>query len=65
MREGESVDIEVDSGAEVSCLLTRIHCTNRGSSCVEVITLRRGAANCMSSVARILGWKLVMCEVTL
>ena len=32
VREGESVDIEIDSGAEVSCLprtsaQTRIHCT--------------------------------------
>ena len=42
---GDVVDIEIDSGAEVSCLpsnieLTRTHCMRRGSACVEVTTSR-------------------------
>ena len=37
VREGESVDIEIDSGAEViASAQTRIHCTRRGLACVEV-----------------------------
>ena len=41
VREGEIVDIEIDSSAEVSCLPASIgvdtyHCAKRSSACVEV-----------------------------
>ena len=55
MREGEFVDIEIDAGAEVSCLPASIGADTcpphetRLSMCVEVTTLRLVAANCMSS----------------
>ena len=49
MREGEFVDIEVDSGAQVSCPPANIEADT--CACVEVITLRRVAENCMSSWA--------------
>ena len=55
VREGESVDIEIDSGAEVSCRPVNIgadtyplHETRR-SACVDVTTLRLVAANSMRS----------------
>ena len=66
VREGESVDIEIDSGAEVSCSLVNIGAdTFRGTTCVEVTTLRLVAANCMSSEPGSWGWKLQTCEAML
>ena len=70
VREGESVDIEIDSGAEVICLLVNtgadtcpLHETRLSS--VEVTTLRLVAANCTSSVPRSWGWRLQTCEAML
>ena len=48
VREGESVDIEIDSGAEVSCLPLNIGADTYPLH--ETTTLRLVAANCMSSV---------------
>ena len=68
MREGEFVDIEVDSGAEVSCLLanigadtyplhqTRLMCGGHHVAAV--------AATCMSSAPGFWVWKLVTCEAS-
>ena len=56
--KAESVDIEIDSGAEMSCLPANIgadtiHCT------------RQGSANCMNSAPRSCVWRLQTCEAML
>ena len=70
VREGESVDIEIDSGAEVSCLLVNIgtdtyplHET-RLSMCGGH-HVAAGGGNCMSSVPGSWGWRLQTCEAML
>ena len=68
-REGEFVDIEIGSDADMSCLLrtldqTRARCMGRCSACVEVITLQLVAENRMDSVQESWVWKLAVCEAT-
>ena len=71
VREGESVDIEIDSGAEVSCFLVNI-----GADTYPLLETKLSMvgghhiaagwlANCMSSVPRILGLKLLACDAML
>ena len=69
VREGESVDIEIDSGAEVSCFLV-----NNGADTYPlhetrlnmwgVTTLRLVEVNCTSSVPGSWSWRLPLCEGT-
>ena len=60
---GDVVDIEIDSGDEVSCLPS-----NTGADTyplhVEVTTLRLVAVSCMSSVQEFWVWKLMTCVAT-
>ena len=68
VREGESVDIEIDSGAEVSCLPVNIGADTyplHEAAYVEVTTLRLVAAICMSSAPGSWGWRLQTCEAML
>ena len=62
VREGEIVDIEVDSGAELSCLLAGVGADTYPAWNEAQHVWRRLAANCMTSVPGFLGWKLDMCE---
>ena len=69
VRDGESVDTEIDSGAEVSSLPVNIgadtyplHETR--SACVAVTMLRLVAVSCMSLVQESWFWKLMRCEAT-
>ena len=70
MREGGSVDIEIDSGAEVSCLPVNIGADtcplhkSRLSMCGGT-TLRPVAANCMSPAPGSWVWRLHTCEAML
>ena len=56
---------------QMNCLLASIGADTYAlhettlSMCVEVKTLRRVAAKCMSSVPRFWGWKLKVCEAML
>ena len=67
MREGEFVDIEVDSGAEVRCLLANIGADTHPTARNEAqrgwrSTLRQVAANCMSSAPGSWVWRLQTCD---
>ena len=64
VKQVESVDIEIDSGAEVSCLPSNIGADTHQTHETR-LALRRVAANGMSSVPEFWGWKLVTCEVML
>ena len=69
LREGESIDIEIDSCAEVSCLLVNVgadtYPLHETSACVEVTTLRLVAANCMSLAPGSWDWRVKTCDAML
>ena len=70
VREGESVDIEIDSGAEVSCFPVNIGADTYPLDemrlrMVGVHHATAGGGKLHELSARILGWKLLRCGVML